>query len=102
MRSEVQHHLFLASAQDPRICEGGSPRADFDGTAAGVVENAPGVGPAVGAPRPVGNRAVDERRPDEDEDHAGDEAAAFSDGSDDNGGCCCAELHLGECQLEME
>lgn len=94
MRAEVQHHLLLSLSEDHAVGEGGATRGDLDRAAAGVVEDAVFVGPAVGVPDPAGDRAVDEGCPPEGEDHGGDEAAALGDGAHYDCSCDGAEHHL--------
>lgn len=94
VRAEVEHHLLLALAEDHAVGEGGAAGGDLDGAAAGVVEHAVLVGPAVGVPDPAGDGTVDEGCPPEGEDHGGDEAAALGDGAHDDGGGDGAEHHL--------
>lgn len=94
MGPEVDHQAFLPAAEHQGVGQGGHAGADFDGAAAGVVHHAVFVGPAVDVPGPAGDRAVDQRGPEEDEDHHRGETAAFGDGADDDGGRGRAELHL--------
>ena len=96
MRAKVEHHLLLALPEDHAVSEGGATGGNLDGAAAGVVEDAVFVGPAVGVPDPAGDGAVDEGGPPEGEDHGGDEAAALGDGAHDDGGGDGAEHHLGD------
>lgn len=96
MRSKVHHHAFVAAAEDPGVGKGGHARADLDGDAAGVVDDAVLEAPAVRVPDPVRERAVDEGRPEKGEDHAGDDAAALGDGADGQSGRDGAEHHLVE------
>lgn len=96
MRPEVEHHLLLAPAEDPRIGESGQTGANLDGAAAGVVKDAPVEGPAVDVPHPVCQRAVDERQPEEAEDHGGEHAAALRHGADHEGAGHRGEHHLVE------
>ncbi len=91
---EVEHHLLVAAAEDPRVGEGGDAGADLDGPAAGVVEHAVLESPAVDVPDPAGERAVDEGGPEEGEDHGGDDAAALRGAADNEGGGNGAEHHL--------
>lgn len=94
MGSKVHHHSFVAAAENPRVREGRDARADFDGDAAGVVEDAMGSTPAIGVPNPVGKRAVDERGPEKGKDHTGDDASSLGDGTDREGRGDGAEHHL--------
>ena len=59
MRSEIDHHLLLATTKDERIGEGGEAGANFDRASTGIVEDAVLVTPAVDVPRPARNWAVD-------------------------------------------
>ena len=94
MRAEIRHHLLLPAAQDHGVGEGGHARGDLDGAAAGVVQHAVLIAPAVDVPGPAGDGAVDDGGPEEEEDHHGGEAAALGDGAGGDGGCGGAELHL--------
>lgn len=96
VRAEVEHHLLLAPAKNQRVRQRRHAGHDLDGPAAGVVEAAPREEPSVGVPSPARDRAVHNRRPEEGEDHGGDDAAALSDGAHGDGGGDCAELHLWE------
>jgi len=94
VRAEVEHHPFLATAQDHRVREGGQTGADLDGATTGVVHDAVLVGPAVDVPRPAGEGAVDDGGPDEGEDHGRQQTAAFRNGAHDDRSGDGAELHL--------
>jgi hypothetical protein len=94
VRTEVEHHLFLASSENHRVGKSRHTRTDFDGTASCVIEDTPLEGPSVGTPNPASDRAVDESSPEEDEDHAGNQATTLSDGTNDNGSSNSTELHL--------
>lgn len=94
--AEVGHHLLLPSTEDQGVGEGGQARADLDGASASVVHDAVLEAPAVDVPGPAGDGAVDERGPEEQEDHHGEHAAAFGDGAGGDGGGGGAELHLVE------
>ena len=69
-------------AEHETVREGAAAGGDVDGAAAGKVDSTELVKPAIGVPCPVGNRVVDNRRPDEDEDDGGQHAPTVSDGSD--------------------
>lgn len=96
VRAEVEHHLLLATAENHRVGKRRHTRNDLDGSAAGVVENAPAEGPTARSPNPTCDRAVDECGPDEGEDEERHEAATLSDSACNNGGGDGAELHLVE------
>jgi hypothetical protein len=64
VRAEVEHHLLLTLSKDPRVSERRKTGSDFDGSAAGVVEDTVLETPSVDVPYPASNWAVDERRPD--------------------------------------
>ena len=53
--------------------------SDFNGDAAGIVEHAPLVGPAVHGPDPVRQGVIDEGCPEKDKDHGGEDAGSFGD-----------------------
>lgn len=74
--------VTVALAQHDGVCQSRSARRDVDGRAAGEVEAAELEGPAVCIPRPVGNRVVDDRRPDEDKNKGRQHAAAVGDCAD--------------------
>lgn len=59
---------------------------DMDGRSTSKVEAAKYEHPAVGVPSPVGNRVIDNRRPNEDKDHQWAESAALSNGTDSENG----------------
>lgn len=96
MRAEVHHHLLVAAAEDPGVGQGGHTGTDLDGDTASVVKDAVLEAPAVGVPDPVGKRAVDDGGPEENEDHAGNDATTLSDSADGEGGSDTAEHHLVE------
>lgn len=96
MRAEVHHHPLVAATQHPRVGEGRHAGPNLDGDSAGVVEHAVLITPAVGVPHPVRKRAVDQRGPEEGEDHAGDDAPPLGDGADCQGGGDGAKHHLVE------
>lgn len=66
--------------------QSGGSRRNVHGSSSGKVETTHDEGPTVGIPGPVGNRVVDDGRPDEDEHHCGTEAAAFCDTADGDHG----------------
>ena len=94
MRTEIGHHLLLASAEHKAVSKGRQTGADFDGAATSIVHNAILETPAVNVPCPAGDWAIDERCPEEQEDHHGDDAASLSDSTGCNGRSGGAELHL--------
>lgn len=96
VRTEVHHHLLVASAENPRVGEGRHTGADLDGDTASVIEDTVLETPSVGVPDPVGERAVDEGSPAKDEDHGGNDTATFGDGSDSESSCDGTEHHLVE------
>ena len=74
-----------ALAEHQRVGKCRSARGDVHGGAASKVEAAHLEGPAVGVPRPVGDRVVDDGRPDEDEDDAWEHATAVGGGANGEG-----------------
>ena len=96
VRTEVHHHVLVAATEDPGVSESRKTGADLDGAATSVVENTPLEGPAVGAPDPEGKGAVDESKPEKDEDHGGEDATPLSDGTNNEGGSDGGEHHLVE------
>ena len=94
MRAEVDHHLLLPSPEDHRVSQSGHTRTDFDGSATGIVHDTVIESPAIHIPGPASNGTVDEGRPEENEDHHGDQAATLSNSSNDNGASRGSELHL--------
>ena len=94
MGPEVKHHFLLTTAENPGVCQSREAGADLDGTATGIVDDAPSVTPSTGIPRPAGDWAVHEGRPEEDENHCRNETTTFRDGSDGDGRRGGAELHL--------
>lgn len=69
-------------AKHQGVGERGSTGRDVDGRTTGEVETAELERPSVGVPGPVGNRVVDDRRPDEHEDDGREHSAAISCGTD--------------------
>ena len=102
MGAEVDQHLLLPTPEHHAVGESGHARANFDGASASIIHDAVVESPARGVPGPASNGAVDERSPEEYEDHHGHEAAAFSDGTGDNSSRSSGELHLGEGQLSRQ
>lgn len=94
MRAEVHHHSFVSSTEDPGIGKGGQTRANLDGDAASIVENAVLVSPSVGVPDPVSERAVDESSPKKHKDHSGNDSAALGNSTNGESGSDSAEHHL--------
>lgn len=94
--AEVHHHLLVAAAENPRVGESRHARADLNGDTASIVENTVGEAPAVGVPDPVGERAVDEGGPAEDEDHGGNDSATLSNSADRKSTGDGTEHHLVE------
>ncbi|KAL9097965.1 MAG: hypothetical protein Q9163_006278, partial [Psora crenata] len=94
VRTEIGHHLLLTPAQDEAVRQRGQTGADFDRPSPGVVQHAVIKAPSAGIPHPTGDRAVDEGRPEEDEDHEREHPASLRSGSGSDGGCGGAELHL--------
>lgn len=73
-------------AEEDRVDEARHARADLDGPAAGIVEDAVLERPAFGCPDPVHDGAVDEGRPAEEEDAGGEDAASLGGSADQDGG----------------
>ena len=94
MRAEVDHHLLLPSPKDHRVCQSGHTRTDFDGSTTGVIQHTPSEAPATGVPSPASNGTVDEGRPEEDEDHHGNQSTTLSHGSNNDGSSGGSKLHL--------
>lgn len=94
MRPEVEHHLLVAAAENPRVGQSGQAGADLDGSTSSVVENTVVEGPPVNIPNPAGEGAVYERGPEEDEDHSGKHATSLGDRADDESCGYSAEHHL--------
>lgn len=97
MRSEIQHHLLLSLSEDHGVCESRKTRADFDGSTSSVIQDTVFVGPSVDVPWPTCEWAVDECRPEENENHCWDETATLSDGAHDNCSSDSRELELDNC-----
>lgn len=96
MRAEVHHHLLVTAAENPRVGESGHTRANLDGNTTGIVENAVDETPTTGVPDPVGERAVNESGPEEDENHARNNTASLSNSTDGKSSSDGAEHHLVE------
>jgi len=94
--AEVEHHLLVTSTEYPGVCQSRSSRSDFDRSTTGIVQDAVFEGPSVGIPRPAGQGAVDESRPEECKDHAGDNATTLSCSANNESCRDTAELHLEE------
>ncbi len=94
MRTEVDHHLLLASAKDQRVGQSGHTGDDFDRATTSVVEDSIVESPPVDIPRPAGDGAVDQGRPEEHEDHERKDSTTFGDGSSGDGGSGGTELQL--------
>lgn len=94
VRSEVEHHPFVSATEDPRVGHGRHTGDDFDGPAAGVVEDSVVERPSVDVPYPARDGAVHQCRPEEGEDHRRHDTTTLGRGSDNEGACDSAELHL--------
>ena len=94
MRTEVDHHLLLASAKDQGVGQSGHTGDDLDRATTSVVEDSIVESPPVNIPRPAGNGAVDKGRPEEHEDHEWENPTTFGDGSRRDGGSGGTELQL--------
>lgn len=101
MRAKVLQEAIRATTEDAGVCKTTDTRADFDGAATSVVKDTPFIGPAIGVPDPVGDRAVDYGCPDEAEDHSGEETAALSDAAHDDCEGDCAEHALVESKEQL-
>lgn len=73
-------------SEHKRVCESGSTGADVHGRTTSKVETTHLEGPAVGIPRPVGDRVVDDGRPDKDKDDGGQHASTVGNGTNRQGG----------------
>ncbi len=78
--------IAVALAQHNAVGERGSARGDVHGCAAGEIEATELVHPAGRVPGPAGDGVVDDGRPDEYEDYAGEHAAAVGGGTNGEGG----------------
>lgn len=87
VRAVVQLMRAMAPslAQHHRVRERRAPRRDMHGRTAREVKTAEPVRPPGRVPRPAGNRVVDDRRPHEHEDDAGEHAPALGDGAHGEG-----------------
>lgn len=74
--------VSCASAEHQGVGERGSTGRDVDGRTTGEIETAELERPSVGVPGPVGNRIVDDCRPDKHEDDGREHSAAISCGTD--------------------
>ena len=79
----IRSPLATRRPMQQRDDEGGDARADVDDGAAGEVERAELEQPAVDRPDPVGERGVDEDRPQDREQDEGAEALALGEGAGD-------------------
>ena len=97
-RQVVRLHRLLAEADALAEHERGDQRRDAGGDvhdrAAGEVERAQLVEPAAGAPDPVRDRVVDERRPEQAEEHERLEALALGERAGDQRRRDDGEHHL--------
>ncbi len=94
MRSKVQHHALLSSAQDHGVCESGQSRHDLDRPTTSIIQNTIYVTPPVDIPGPACDRTVNESGPQEDEDHGRNHAATFCHRTHDDSRSNSTELHL--------
>lgn len=94
--SEVHHHSFVSSTEDPGVGKGRETRSDFDRDASSVVENAVLEAPSVGVPNPECQGAIDQSCPEKSENHAGNNTTAFRNRSDREASSDSAEHHLVE------
>lgn len=94
VRTEVEHHLLVTAAEDPRISQSRDTGSDFDGTTTSIIHHSVLESPSIDVPSPAAQRAVDQCRPDEDEDHCRDNATTFGGGSNNEGCGYAEELHL--------
>lgn len=94
MRSEVEHHLLMSTAKNPRIGERRQTGANLDGTTSSIVQDTIVVRPPIDVPDPTGEGAVDESSPEENEDHGREHATTFCHRTNDESGCHTAEHHL--------
>ena len=89
-REAVRAHRVLleadALADDQDHAERRGTRVDVDRRTTGEVDHAQLEGPAAGAPDPVGDREVDDRGPQGDEQRPGRELHAVREGAADQGG----------------
>ncbi|CRK19747.1 hypothetical protein BN1708_000412 [Verticillium longisporum] len=87
---ELVRAVATTLAEHHRVRESSGARGNVDGGAAGKVEAAHAAGPTRRVPCPAGNGVVDDGRPDEHEDDAGQHAPTLGDGasseSDGDGG----------------
>ena len=77
--------IHVAPADHERDDERRDARADVDDRAAGEVEGAELEQPAIDRPHPVGDRRVDEDRPQDREENEGTEPLALGEGASDEG-----------------
>jgi hypothetical protein len=79
---EAFSSIAASLAEVNRDSESGSARGNVHGGSTSKVETSEFVRPSVRVPGPVGNRVVDERRPNEDKDNRRTELAALGDRTD--------------------
>ena len=101
VRAEVEEHLLLALSEDEGVGQCADSGTNLDRSAAGIVHHSPLHSPAVDAPDPHGERAVDEGCPDEGKDHGRKKAAALGNGAHDNSNRYAGEHHLVEAVEEF-
>ena len=94
VRTEVEHHLLVTSAKNPRISQSRNTGTDLDGATTSIIHYSVLKGPAVHVPSPAAERAIDQCRPDKNEDHCRNNATPFGGGSNNQGCGYAEELHL--------
>lgn len=94
MRAEVEHHPFLTTTEDHRICERRQARSNLDRSTTCIVHDAVLVRPSIGIPHPADQRAVDDSGPNKSKDHGRKQATTLSNGTHDNSHSNSTELHL--------
>lgn len=94
MRSKIDHHLLLTSAEDHGVGKSGHARADFDGPSTGVIHDPVVEAPSIDVPCPASDGAVYDRSPEEQEDHERENSTSLGDTSGNNSSGGGTELHL--------
>lgn len=81
-------------SQHNRVCEGGSPGRDVDGSATREIETSQDEDPTVGVPSPARDGIVYNGGPDKDKDTTWKHASSLCGGADSKCRCNCSEHTL--------
>lgn len=91
---ELLGSVAATFSQNNRVCKGGSPGRDVDGSATCEIETTQDEDPTIGVPGPARNGIIDNGCPDKDEDTAWEHASSLCCGANSKRGCNCSEHTL--------